>query len=69
MVDRLVDWRMIGIEFRRKGWTTAAIARELNVPWSTVKNWFGPDGKDPRRLNAERCLELYHRVCKTHLDP
>ena len=62
LTELLVDWNFVGLEFRRHGWTQARVAETLNLPHSTVRDWFSR-GKEPGYSNAYRCLALYGRIC------
>lgn len=53
----LVDWRDLGIRFRRLGYGPSAVARALNVPTSTAQKWF--EGSEPGYTNGMLLVRLY----------
>lgn len=58
---QLLDWKEIGLDFRRKGWTQQDVAVRLNVSRSTVKGWFN-DGSPPIVDDAIPLIVLYEQV-------
>lgn len=57
----MVDWCELGIKFRQLGYGSSDVARALNLPWSTVNDWFIL-GKEPRYSSGALLLGLYRRV-------
>jgi hypothetical protein len=59
--SQLVDWREIGMDLRRRGFSQQDVATALNIARSTVKSWFN-DGSPPLPDDAFRLVFLYERV-------
>lgn len=60
-----VDWREIGMEFRRAGWGTTQVARLLNLPRENVRMWF-ERGAEPGYINGLCLLRLHSAVVCRH---
>lgn len=60
----IMPWREIGIDFRRMGWTAGRVAREMNLPRTTVNQWFLA-GSEPNFSDGYRLITLYLRVCES----
>lgn len=64
-----VDWREIGLEFRRAGWGASRVARVLNLPRETIRWWFRT-GAEPGYTDGLCLLRLHARVvCKQRVAP
>lgn len=53
-----VNWREIGMDFRRAGFGTSKVARALNLPQQTVDTWFNRN-REPFYTDGLMLLRLH----------
>ena len=58
---RYIAWDQLIEDLNGAGWTTASVARALNVAPTTLSGWIN-EGKEPRYSHGEALLRLYRRV-------
>jgi len=61
-------WAQIGIELRQHGWGPNKVAGHLNLPQSTVKDWFN-NGAIPLYPSGAALISLHRRVVTLKAAP